>query len=34
MKNDNIVFYFNPYELGPYVSGILEYSMPILKKKV
>ncbi|GEM_PF-4782504 len=34
LKNDNIVFYFNPYELGPYVSGILEYSMPILKKKV
>ena len=33
LTDHNIVFYFNPYELGPYVSGILEYSMPILKNK-
>jgi hypothetical protein len=33
LMGDNIVFYFNPYEIGPFASGILEYSMPILKKK-
>lgn len=33
LMGDNIVFYFNPYELGPYVSGILEFSMPILQNR-
>lgn len=31
LMGDNIIFYFNPYEIGPYVSGILEYSFPILR---
>ena len=31
LSDGMINFYFNPYELGPYVSGILSYSMPIIK---
>lgn len=28
LTDDGIVFYFNPYEIAPYASGIVEYKIP------
>lgn len=28
LTEEGIVFYFNPYEIGPYVSGVLNYLFP------
>ena len=33
LDNDNLVIYFQEYEIGPYVSGIIEFKIPLSEFK-